>query len=173
MSNVLVNVEIEVVKLILTKIWSTERYFKSETVDNVQVLPQSNLNLYINTRAAPYRSFWTSKQQSLKLKTRQFLLISIGKICSFFELSREAQPSEYNYSYKWKCFSFDYGRVYHNKELTIFQLLLIWSTTLIIFYLLCEIDRRMSFFARLDPLSIEIGSWQITSVIPDNNSVRV
>lgn len=80
--------------LIFAKIGATEGDFQGEAVDNVQLLPQSDLHRERSTLAAPSRSFWTSKEQSLKWKTAQLFFMSMGKTCSFFDPSLAVQPSE-------------------------------------------------------------------------------
>ena len=44
MSDIFVDIEIEVIKLILPEIWATKRDLKGETVDNIQIFPESYLS---------------------------------------------------------------------------------------------------------------------------------
>ena len=40
-------------------------------------------------------------------------------------------------------------------------------------YLFGEVDGGMCFFTGLDPLSIEVCSWQIASIIANDNSIDI
>ena len=125
-SDISIDIQIEVVELVLTVIWAAKWYFKGEAVDYVQIFPEGNLCWWMGTLAAPSLSFWTSKQQSLNWNTLQFFDISIGNICSLFDPSLVAQPSAWKTNYIWKYFSSCCVRGCHSKTPTPFQLWSAW-----------------------------------------------
>lgn len=92
MGDIFVDIGIEMIVLVFAEIGTTEGQLQSEAINDVEFLPQSNLNNRISTRAAPSRSFCTVKQQSLKLKTGQLFFIRIGKTCSRLVGSLPEQP---------------------------------------------------------------------------------
>lgn len=93
MTDVLVDVDIEMVELVLAEIRAAERQLQGEAVQNIELLPQRNLNNQNNTLAAPSLSFCTWNEQSLKLNTAQLFFISMENTCSFFDGSLPEHPS--------------------------------------------------------------------------------
>ncbi len=94
-----VNVDVEVVKLVLSEVRATEGDLEGEAVDYPQFFPQGDLSLLLFTLAAPSLSFCTSNAQSLNWKTAQLFFMSMGKTCSFFDPSLEPQPSVSHVAY--------------------------------------------------------------------------
>lgn len=78
-------------EIIRTEIGSAKWKLESETVSNVELFPQSYLNIEIFTLALPSLSFCMANEQSLNLNTEQFVLINPENTCSFLDPSLE-QP---------------------------------------------------------------------------------
>jgi hypothetical protein len=78
-------------ELIFASIRSTERDLKGKAISQIELSPQSYLNIGECTLEAPSLSFWIWKQQSLNEKVLQFVLTIAGKTCSFL-LASLLQP---------------------------------------------------------------------------------
>jgi hypothetical protein len=119
------------------------------------------------TLAEPSRSFWSWKEQSLKLNTEQLFLLSRGKIYSFLLGSLPAQPSSI-----LNCFT-------HEDVLlsAVAMDVTVEDEIPLLLHLLDEllgvVDGRMQLLGRVDPLPVQIHPSQVATVVTVDDSVDV